>query len=521
MAINRSVAGPVAIDSFPRREVAGVEQVAVTAPSKPKIAVFVTHGMGQQVRFQTLDDLTQGLAEEAGRRVRTPPLIRARTVQIGDTELQRAEFDMVDAAGRAVEVHVYEGYWAPITEGQVTIRDVMSFLIRGGINGLFRNAYRDFKRWVFGRVVTFKKNHITAQLLLAFGAVFSLVVMNTLVGIVVAARFVQSAGAVEAPGKWPDLSLMAAVTDVVGVFIAISILFGLSLLVVTLSKRAVKVPGRNLGWRLINAILQAFFYGWLVVTLLAGVLLLVFIFLNHFWPGPFQTCVSSLPIFPQWSWVFIWGSLFVIFLVVRKLLIQYMGDVAAYVSSHTLDRFMEIRTEIRKTLLEVARAIYSAKSDSGHEYERIGLVGHSLGSVVVYDTLNSLMNEDELNGERLNVAGRTRVLLTFGSPLDKTAFVFALRWTRTTETREALAASTQPLIQDYAKYRKLKWINVYSPRDVIGSSVDFYDDKCHPTYMPEMEVQNVIDPDALIPLVAHTEHWKNRTIFKELYDALS
>lgn len=91
-----------------------------------KIALFVAHGMGQQLRFQTLDATAQGLlaaASSHASKTRTATAaseIRTRTVAIGDRKevVQRAEFEMVDANGAEVEVHVYEGYWAPLTEGK-------------------------------------------------------------------------------------------------------------------------------------------------------------------------------------------------------------------------------------------------------------------------------------------------------------------------------------------------------------------------------------------------------------------
>ena len=60
-------------------------------------------------------------------------------------------------------------------------------------------------------------------------------------------------------------------------------------------------------------------------------------------------------------------------------------------------------------------------------------VGRSLGSVIVYDVLNRLVNEDEAIGCSLKVVARTPLLLTFGSPLDRTAFLFAVQRQNTGE----------------------------------------------------------------------------------------
>ena len=54
-------------------------------------AVLVVHGMGQQVRFQALDQIAQGLLREAGSAAPSP---RARSVKIGDDTYQRLEIYM-------------------------------------------------------------------------------------------------------------------------------------------------------------------------------------------------------------------------------------------------------------------------------------------------------------------------------------------------------------------------------------------------------------------------------------------
>jgi hypothetical protein len=91
-----------------------VEEAAPPAPHQPvKRAVWIVHGMGQQLPFETLDGLAEGIMRVAqplpGRNYFEP---RARTVQIGDQTVQRVELDVL-AGDRQVELHLYEAYWAP------------------------------------------------------------------------------------------------------------------------------------------------------------------------------------------------------------------------------------------------------------------------------------------------------------------------------------------------------------------------------------------------------------------------
>jgi len=79
-------------------------------------------------------------------------------------------------------------------------------------------------------------------------------------------------------------------------------------------------------------------------------------------------------------------------------------------------------------------------------------VGHSLGSVVVYDALNALLTDDALakDDNKVRAIARTRLLLTFGSPLDKIAFIFAAQASKPTETRDDFTLTHQSAVVERA-----------------------------------------------------------------------
>ena len=89
---------------------------------------------------------------------------------------------------------------------------------------------------------------------------------------------------------------------------------------------------------------------------------------------------------------------------------------------------------------------------------------------------------------------------------------------RATETREALAASFQPLILDYERFRGIPWVNIWSPADIISGSLDFYDD---PAKSNGRGVRNLVDGRATTPLLAHVEYWDNRLLFEQIYAGLT
>ncbi len=580
------------------------------SPPAPKFAVFVAHGMGQQIPFQTLDQIAEGLRQEDARQrgcsIDQLPAPTVRVIEIGEEKFQRIELKL--SAGQNVEreVHVYEGYWAPLTEGQVTIRDVIVFLFQAGLNGL-ANATSSFKRWVFGQYPSFPPEINTViYLLTTLGVVAGLVVMNAAIAAVAAAR-----SPFMTPPAWLTSNLVADLTTTFNFFIACVSALAISLLLALLDRTL-----RRKDWiraiRFVSAPLSvATFILTIFAAILAGVAIPL-IFYRHFnapstpeiWPevlkgylgGGFVSefndkftfaLVILLAIFAGGSlivwvgkvlylllkdlfsskegekgkkwfsllvqlafiallalvgveafsligksdhglgnvvthpWDFIsWPLLVAVSALVRNLLVQYVGDVAVYVTPHTLDRFNQLRTAIRECVGKTASAVYSAKDGGRAEYDQVFVVGHSLGSVIVYDTLNQLLLDDELataQGQSgMDVFDRTRLLLTFGSPLDKIAFLFALQKNKTTEAREAVVASNQPLVRD-PRYRQLPWINLYSRWDIISGSLDLYD-------LPQPaqpRVMNTPDPEAATLLVAHTEYWGNRLLFSTLHSKLT
>jgi hypothetical protein len=217
-----------------------------------------------------------------------------------------------------------------------------------------------------------------------------------------------------------------------------------------------------------------------------------------------------------------WFALIAQGFFMRYFLIEYAGDVAAYISPFKSSKFDSIRAEIQAIGQNVARVVYGFDAVAGvPHYRRIVVAGHSLGSVLAYDTLNSILNTDLTSatpGSKKTVE-RTTHLITFGSPLDKTAFLFRNQSNHVADPiREEMAAAYQPLIRSYDPFRKrLKWINLWSKMDIVSGDLCYYDS------VPAgdaLHVENKQDPDAWVPLAAHTQYWNGRLLAQTLYDAV-
>lgn len=454
-----------------------------------KTAVIVCHGMGQQVRFETLNNV----ADLLRRTDRVRGSVVTRLVRFGDGEM-RGRVELALETGRDQkqrEVHLYEIYWAPLTEGKISLRDVVAFLARSGFDGCRFALGHAFTRFVFNRWVEFPTpKRLFVQFAIALLVLGALVSLNLSIAGVVSARLVTGGG-----GRFANTALFEDLTGHLWSFALLVAPFVIGLFVTTLwrERRQRRIP------RPAHFVLSAWMWLAIVGTIWWGYGFPYHIVEHSFEPTPTspdlgQTLTLAAP------WIVAVG----ISAVVRGFLVQYVGDVTAYLSSHRLSRFSELRDAIQAEALAVARAVYTEGQYGSHV-----IVGHSLGSVVAYDTLNALINQE---GPR--IVSLTTRLLTFGSPLDKTAFIFRSQ-KRDSDVREALAEATQPVIAD-GRLRP-PWVNIYSRRDPISGRLDYYDD---PTGS-EPKVRNTEDRDADIPIAAHTQYWGNPLLANELCEACS
>ncbi|HET7207252.1 MAG TPA: hypothetical protein VFI95_11810 [Terriglobales bacterium] len=502
-----------------------------------RVAVIVHHGMGQQVPYETIEGVANAIWSRTGQEGTQPVVRRVRLGVAGKDEIEpdlvRAELrvqSQAEGQQRNFDVHIYESYWAPLTEGQVTVRDVISFLKRAGWNGICNTAGRTFHRWMFGHAYEFELPKISLVLVLSglLALIFSLVFINAVLTAAAAAH------AIGSHDPFPSGHMLAALTwDMLLLDIAAIAIF-LGIVIGGFPKwrpnegraaEAVRHVTVILGWLLI--------YGGAVVVLFSALAMAVALRSWDKWPFSYQPGGWSHFVDNYPSWVFvIWAIELGAAAAVRWALIEYVGDVTAYIAAYSVSKFWKLRQDIRDVAMKVTRAVYRAKAMQGDAflYEKIIVVGHSLGSVISYDALNSLLLEAVLSAQPLRVSERTRMFLTFGSPLDKTAFLFRTLKDMHSAVREVGAAAVQPMISDYAN-RPREWVNLWSRSDIISGALDYYDpptpqnarDKARfaAAVAHAKAVQNIIDPAARTPLKAHVEYWGGALFAQELVRAIT
>ncbi|HYE91124.1 MAG TPA: hypothetical protein VEA38_08900 [Terriglobales bacterium] len=548
------------------------------------IAVLVIHGMGQQIPFETLDSVAQGLKRAAEPEYRTA--VQVDRADLGARRVGRVEMTFTRDQ-ETTKVHLYEAYWAPLTEGQIGLSGVMTFLWRAGINGTWNHVTK-FTRRIFGSPQRYEPPVRTLIFtLIALAVVGSLMVMNGAIAAVAAATalygersgwltpglysdftavftWVLAAASAFAAALWLNragrggigarvagvlavalfavlvvvlvaagvalpllalyharaadaVALVPGASSTAGPFLAtglVAVVLGALLVylvavIVIRTLRELRAKGTDMGW--FSPLVAAGFVGFIgfiVVELL-------------FFAGRLSGDEGG---FGQPA--ILWALLVAISAYVRQLLVEYPGDVAIYVQPQALDRYSETRGKIRASVGSLAAAIYdSGATGQGVRYDGVVIAGHSLGSVVAYDILNQLVADDAAQPPaNRNVVGRTRMLLTFGSPLDKTTFFFTKQKKRHSGSVWAeLGTAFQPLIDDPAT-RTFRWINVHSRWDVVSGSLDYFD-TIQEQALPDDQkapgtVRNHLDPEATTFLAAHIEYWLGTTIYAAMLSGI-
>jgi hypothetical protein len=521
-----------------RHEKAGAAPTREPPGPVDRVAVIVAHGMGQQAHFETLEEVAELLREAEGRARGAKPPVTVRIARLDGHDLPRAEVRVTTAAGHPRDVHLYECYWAPLTEGKVTTAEAVRFLVGSGWRGLRLCGFLkwSFERYMFDRPIRFTiPKYAFLQFLAIIAILLALLAINAVMVAVLTSRAVAvSAGSLTSDPLLPDLTAdlahgLAGIFGGVLVGIAVPRVFRKWFM----RPRPEEKSPRGLPVA-VMAVAWIFMLG-----ALASIVLTATMMLWHVWAhlhgagqrlvhGPVVDLVFARMGEQAWSlrqWLAIlltWAGGGAINLFARRFLLQYVGDVAAYISAHTVSKFHEVRDAIQACALEVVEAVYRVRDGeggAGFTYPGVVVVGHSLGSVIAYDALDAMLVRDALEQPSIEVATRTRLFLTFGSPLDKTAFIFRAQRRRPAGAREALAAARQPMILDY-RWRPARWVNLHSPNDWISGSLQFYDDRDQEAHRPQW-VENVQDPEASTPLAAHNEYWGGRTLAKHLYDAVT
>lgn len=212
--------------------------------------------------------------------------------------------------------------------------------------------------------------------------------------------------------------------------------------------------------------------------------------------------------------------------LLEKYVLEVFGDLVAYLAIDPRARLHSKRTEILNGCTARIKQLLAAG------YGRVIVAGHSLGSVVAYDALSRVARDAACGQFDERQCDRLKGFLTFGSPLDKVAFVF---WpTATAESRGSAwdvrcaqvyagmlphfygmrSATVQQQLKSPVKqpeaavFDNVRWLNYHCDRDLISGHLDAYDG---------VDNRRIGTTDADIDLFKafsdHSMYWASREMF--------
>jgi len=210
---------------------------------------------------------------------------------------------------------------------------------------------------------------------------------------------------------------------------------------------------------------------------------------------------------------------------------SFIGDVAVYTNANAKAKNFLVRRAILAGSTNAVIRLLQEKNvaQANDPYDQVIVAGHSLGSVIAYDTLNQLLNkrysrEDQIVGY---VPSKTKVtqdelnkvlgLITFGCPLDKVHYFFR----ENVPAHQAIRAQLLQFLQsfrktpsnyDYGLYRlqrydagglnSVLWLNAWSKQDPVSGALHFYTGLTRRHFKYK------------IPIYAHLSYWEDLRFYE-------
>lgn len=505
-----------------------------------RVAAIAVHGIGSQSRYQTLDKFARGLEDALGghecveTRFDRTAFVAGRLHSYVSIEQRSADqaAPLLPHSG-ATAIDCYEAYWQPRTRGVMKVRGAATWLAVTMLAPVRLWAQIDVQhRSRLGRinrlVAEFLKLLVLPALALAgaLGAVvayFSLQVFNDdLKG---ASEFRDELGGFE---DWARIGLL--LLEVLLIFVAFNLLKGGVGLLARLyfGKRGIrKRLARRVGERIPDDRADGI-ANWLTgvrtipnyerirpttserIWAIASIVFLAIVIvglatiwqihggLSLWWAYERQAVLFRAVVGLAVAWKA--GSLFV----------NLVGDAALYLTDDPDSKGTAARREVTEAVSELARGLL----DDGR-YDRVHIVGHSLGSIISYDVLNELRLDAAAAGDSVE-ARRYANLGTFVSmacPLDQVAYFWSTKVPSDRSVRRQVLRFRHGLMQRPTDTddgylpgpERFRWLNLHVRFDPVGGILR--------GYKPDRQVKL---PPAWPPWSAHEGMWKSRRVYEAM-----
>ncbi|HEX9225015.1 MAG TPA: hypothetical protein VF860_16925 [Candidatus Acidoferrales bacterium] len=484
----------------------GVPQEKQAPANKAKTtntAILVIHGIGEQNPYDTLDSFARGFAHyfqtEAGQ-----PLLTLRPERISHKDWTEVaihlESDRPLTPRGLRRLSLFEFYWAPFTEGKVTYRGVLSWLARTTLTPL--RYLTDNLQALLAAQRKLPKEEPRSATFLFLRELWRTVTLYIPLLLVIAflAWFI--------PGSAKSLSqIWEKLPPLLRQVQSPYALAGILICLVVAAVLLVFIVKELWSWanRLEPGIEHVAERSWVgLATFFIAIFLVLAWLIKWCW----QVDVGALAkVLLGWRTLGLLAAAGIAWLL-REVLVKYVGDVTVYVTADEKSASYEARATILKNSTEsLARLLYAGAAG----YDQVILAGHSLGSVIAYDSVNELLSQvwaapDQTGQGPAPKLGRADLaklkgLVTFGSPLDKIYYFFRehvgsdqavraqiLSFLHSFR-RERSGREYKPFTFTYGDPKKsgqapssfpqldedFRWLNVWSRMDPVSGELRFYE----------------------------------------------
>lgn len=177
----------------------------------------------------------------------------------------------------------------------------------------------------------------------------------------------------------------------------------------------------------------------------------------------------------------------------KDFLVDAVGDIEIYTTHDENARFYQFREQIIQTVGGVVFHVLQSNDASGKPlYDKVFLVGHSLGGTVLMDVIIAL--HELVEEERISIESWRRIqgFVTFGTALEKTRFFFdarnenlsetLIRWRKDvyghlfTADPSVLGTPPDPSLRPNGIY----WSNFWYFTDVVANEIVSYTSRRQP-----------------------------------------
>lgn len=420
------------------------------AAEAPNQAVLVIHGIGQQLAFQPLDGFANGLRGTLRGQGSKVALTHFKLQRGGAFDhFLRMEADRPAGEGAPLRLDIYEFYWASLTQGEASFRDVVSWLWRTAFTPLRHFSFNIpllIERAGNTAIRTERWGRLAGEFLRELWRLLYIPILGLLIAGGAALLVAQSGALVKSlfESLRPSVRILATWKGGSTALLFLGVAGAVTALVISLPKQLIELtrlrtmrpgffdlvrgqaekafaqaaPAQSALRRLIAGAAWAVKGGFeesgrwvfeirarVVLFFLSGAALLGLGALLWSLASPRPLCVAGLcasPVVYQILQRF--GAagttafastvgLIALGLLLKRVFVDYLADVALYTTADENTVFFKTRSAILEEATTKLRVLLQDRS-----YARVAVAGHSLGSVIGYDAINRLRVEAEISG---------------------------------------------------------------------------------------------------------------------------